>query len=281
MSLSATAPLPDALREALRGHVDQELGLPLLPETATRVMAACQDENSDLQELAELVTHDQSLAVHILRVANSVAYAPREPILSIPQALGRLGLSTVSDISLAVALKERAFRVPGHEPRIRELWLHSVVSACYAREIAQLLRRNLDSAFLCGLLHDVGMAIVMQTVCDLVPPAGISREVMESAMAEFHCEVGARIAQRWRLGPWIASAIRWHHEPSGARLLQEEVSVIALADELADWALVEDGEDRGFSLDQAMGSCLGLAENQLQLLMHARPRVLRVALAFL
>jgi HD-like signal output (HDOD) protein len=149
----------------LRARVDGELGLPLLSDIAGRVMAVCQDARGDLQELADLVTHDQSLAVHILRVANSAAYAPRGPILSLQQAIGRLGLSTVRDVAIAALSRSVSSR----------FWLPPAFATCGCTLRNRVLReggcstaaQELDSAFLCGLLHDVGMPIVMRVVCDM------------------------------------------------------------------------------------------------------------------
>jgi len=268
----------------LRSSADGELGLPLLSDIACRVTAVCQDPRGDLQGLADLVTHDQSLAAHVLRVANSAAYAPRGPILSLQQAIGRLGLSTVRDVAIAVALKERVFSVPGYQPHLRDLWLHSAATACYAKEASQLLRRNVEPAFLCGLLHDVGMPIVMQVVCDLAENRGIApitTPVMEAAMLEFHCEFGAKIAQRWRLGPSISSAILHHHDPTRAKSLTDDVLVTALADALADWAMDARQDEEGFPRDQPLVQELNLSRDALSVLLRQRQHVLKVALAFL
>lgn len=275
--------LPASLREALRAQVDGKLALPALPETAARVLAACQDESSDLEELAELVVHDQTLAANVLRVANSVAYAPREPILSLRKALGRLGLSTVCDVAIAVVLKQHVFSVPRYRTRIRDLWRHSAASACYAQEIAQLLHRNVDSAFLCGLLHDVGMPIVMQLVCELERKGvigDVTPEALEAAMHEFHGELGAKLAQSWRLGPWISAAILHHHDPAGAKLLHDDVMVVTAADLLAEWALDEAQVESDFGADGRTED-LGIPLDSLDVLLGKRARVREVAEAFL
>lgn len=271
--------LPAPLRDALRARLEGELVLPVLPDTAARVMAACQDERADLAQLAELISHDQSLATHLLRVANSAGFAPRVPILTLFQAIGRVGLSTVKDVAIAVALKERIFTVQGHEARLRELWRHSAATASYAREISQLLRGDMESAFLCGLLHDVGMAMVLQVVCDLerehvvprVPPAQ-----MEAAMLDFHCEFGARIVQAWQLGPWLLAVIRHHHEPASSHFRLAEVAIVALADALAYWALDERRVEGDFTVEQHRFEGLRLHEGALPSLLHRRERVLQM-----
>ncbi len=286
MSLPTRSPgraeLPVPLQQALRARLEGEIELPLLPDTAARVVAACQDGRSGIHELAELIDRDPSLAAHILRVANSAAYAPLVPILSLQQAIGRVGLATVGDVAISLTLKERVFSVPGYEERLRELWRHSTATAAYAKEIAQLLRRDLESAFLCGLIHDVGMAIAMQAVCDLerkgaVPP--VAPAIMEAAMLEFHCEFGARVAQAWRLGPWIGAVIRHHHDPENARFRPEEIPLIALADALAYWALDTGQTEEDFQIEQRFAG-LKLHEGALKTLLRRRERVQQMVAAF-
>jgi putative nucleotidyltransferase with HDIG domain len=274
--------LPTWLHDGLVARVANPVGLPVLPDTACRVMAACQDERSDLRELARLVTHDQALAAHVLRVANSVAYAPKAPITSLQQALGRLGLSTVSDIALAVAIKQRVFAVPGYEARIRALWLHSTAAACYAQDVAKLLGRDGEAAFLCGLLHDVGMPLVMQGVCDLARERGegnVAPETMEAAMLAFHAELGAAIAARWRLGPLVSAAIAYHHEPFDGGHLREDVLVVTLADALADWAPDESKTAQDFAVAAPLPAAAVNDAHVLELL-QARGRILELARAF-
>jgi putative nucleotidyltransferase with HDIG domain len=281
--LEDRAALPAAFRDAFVARMSGELRLPLLPDTAVRVLAACQDERTSIVKLVELVTHDQSLAAHLLRVANSVGYAPSTPILSLQQALGRVGLGTVSDVAMAVALRERVFSVPRYQDRIQELWRHSATTACYAKEIAQVLRRDMETAFLCGLLHDVGMPLVLQLSCDLereqlVPPQ--PAEVVESAMQIFHAELGARMAEAWNLGPWIRLVIRHHHHPAGAKYHPDELPVVALADALAYWAVDPRLKATDFHLERSLGEALRLHEGALGTLLERRSRVLEAVEAF-
>lgn len=275
-----SAELPAPLRAALLAELEGEPNLPLLPATAARVLAACENEHTGLEELAELITHDPSLAAHMLRIANSVGHAPRMPILSLQQAISRVGLATVSEVAIAVALKERVFAVPGYQERIGELWLHSALAACFAKEIAQLLRKDQDSAFLCGLLHDVGMPIVLQLVCDLVREKRVPAvpcPVMEAAMRELHPIVGARMAETWKLGPWIRRVILHHHEPAEAKYHPDEIPIVALADALAYWAV---GEESEFHPDPGPVEALRLHEGGLQSLVSRRERVLETARAW-
>ena len=170
--MNPTAPtpeLPDKLRDLFEQYVAAgRLELPFLPTTATQVLGACNEGSCDARELSELIQTDQSLAGHVLRIANSAAYAPLEPIVSLQQATSRLGMQTMCEIALAVSMKGRVFKVPGYQTKVRAMWVHSAMAGCYAKEIARKIRHNVEGAFLCGLLHDVGKPVVMQGFLDIL-----------------------------------------------------------------------------------------------------------------
>ncbi len=275
--------LPDPVRSLLERKIQSELDLPFLPDTSAQVLSLCNDEHCNAQKLSELIQRDQSLASHVLRVANSAAYAPKEPIVSLQQAVSRLGLGTICEISVAVSFRGRVFEVPGFQMRVREMWMHSATSGVYAKEVARLLRRNVEGSFLCGLLHDVGRPIVLQMLLDQARkrtqkpvPAGI----LEAAMNEFHERVGAMVSERWKLAPWMAQVVGHHHDPALATQYREEAFITHLADLLSHWALGAAAAEE-FQAEAPLLSNLNLYRKDLEELLKMRGRVLEVAEAFL
>lgn len=277
--------LPTPLRRLLEEALSSDqLDLPLLPSTAAEVMGVCNEEQCDARQLSELLQRDPSLAGHVLRVANSAAYAPKEPIVSLQQAVSRLGVTTICEIAIAVSLKGRVFHVPGYHVRIREMWMHAAAAAVYAKEVARRLRRNVEGAFLCGLLHDVGKPIVMQAFLDIVrerTSRSIPPVIMESAMDEFHQEVGARMVAAWSLSPWMAEAVRHHHDYALAGEHRDEAMVTCLADELSHWALNEELGPDDFPAELPVVRDLGFYATDLVALLEARGAALEVTEAFL
>ncbi len=277
--------LPQKLRDLLEARLASDgLNLPFLPGAASRVMAACNDERCDGRSLAELISRDQSLASHVLRVANSAAYAPKEPIVSLQQAVSRLGMSTVCEIAVAVSLKGRIFRVPGQQVKIRQMWMHSAASAVYAREVARLLRANVEGAFLCGLLHDVGRPMVMQFVLDILVELGehVAPEVvLDAAMDEFHERVGALMVRRWKLAEWMAEAIGNHHHYEAAGEHKREAMITCLADIVTHWALAQDEKQQDFPEDHPVIAELGFYADDVDNLLGMRGRVLELMEVFL
>jgi putative nucleotidyltransferase with HDIG domain len=275
--------LPGWLHDLLERHLEEDLELPLLPEAAASLLALCDDENTDAKAIEGVLERDPSLAAHVLRVANSSAYAPKEPIVSLQQAVSRLGLAAIRSIVLGVSLQGRVFKVPAHQARVRDIWIHSTVAAAFARELARKLRKNVEGAFLCGLLHDVGRPIVLQSTVAALEHRSkepLPAALLETAMDEFHAEVGGRMVTGWKLADWTAAVVAHHHEPAKAEPFEDEARIVRLADVLAHWALDETKAAEDFDGDEPVLDELNLYPEDVTALLAYREKALAFAEAF-
>jgi putative nucleotidyltransferase with HDIG domain len=190
-----------------------ELDIPVLPEAAREVMDACNREDCDMRDLAAIVRRDPALAAHFLRLANSSVFGGRSAIVSLPQALARLGVSQTRQIALLVTCQARAFVCRTRKAAAQHLRRHSVATAMWAQEIARLRRLNVEEAFLSGLLGDVGMPALWQLADDIETSSKIAHDpaVVDADVARLHDRVGADIACRWGLPNRTVDTIRMHH----------------------------------------------------------------------
>jgi putative nucleotidyltransferase with HDIG domain len=228
-----TMVLPDKMRVELLARIEGgNLELPLLPNIVWEVMELTAADDVDARKLSELIHRDQALASHILRVANSPAYMPRMPIVSLHQAVSRLGTSVLGEIAFAVSLQSRVFDVQGYEHEIQALWGHAVGAGAYAKEIARMRRSNVEGAFLCGLLHDIGKPVLLQTLVDLQRQTGCTMEppAISAIMEAYHTQVGSLIATKWTLPPHVTESITYHHDYLVAPMCIEAVMITRLAD---------------------------------------------------
>ena len=89
-----TATVPKAVLDELSWRVAQgKVDLPLLPGVAMEVTNVAAQENADSRVIAELLRKDQAMAAHVLRVVSSPVYSGRTEIVSLQQAVARLGVS--------------------------------------------------------------------------------------------------------------------------------------------------------------------------------------------
>ena len=215
------------------------LDLPLLPEVAGVVMSLTSDPDADIRQLTEVINRDQAMAGHLLRLSNSPLYAGQVAIVSLQQAISRLGLKKLGEIALLITCENRVFKVDGFEKEVRALFRHSIAAASFAQEIARSRRGNVEEAFLGGLLHDIGRPLLLQEIVDFKKNKHMSLEdaaVYELA-AEHHAEAGARLAESWKLSPRIIETIRYHHNPLEATRAKDTAMIVAFADELSHLAV--------------------------------------------
>jgi HD-like signal output (HDOD) protein len=229
---SSSHPLETLLSERIEtGAVE----VPLLPKVASEVLRMVYDPNAEAAKLAALIHQDQALAAHVIRVANSPAYMPRNPVVSLQHAVAMLGMTLLSEIAFTASLKHAALKVEGFEREIKSLWQHSLASGAYAKEIARIRRFNVESAYLCGLLHAIGKPVVLQTAVVLAKEQGLTIEAdsLEQLLAGYHTRVGSLIAKQWALPPQVTEAIAFYEYYDQATAARQECMTTCLADRLA------------------------------------------------
>jgi putative nucleotidyltransferase with HDIG domain len=234
-----TVAVPKAVLDELSWRVAQgKVDLPLLPGVAMEVTKVAAQESTDARMIAEVLRKDQALAAHVLRVVASPVYSGRSQIVSLQQAVARLGVSKIREISLAIAFRVGVFKLKGFEAEVTGLFQHSVSAAMFAQEIARLTRRNVEDAFMCGLLHDVGRPVILQALVSILAEQKLSLPAASvmAATSELHTEVGGALAESWGLPEAVEMSIRHHHSETPPDAQLNSVRITALADELARFA---------------------------------------------
>jgi HD-like signal output (HDOD) protein len=244
MSVSAKAISTDELDRVLHAAMtDDSLELPPPPEVANEVMRltrgdSLSDDAADAsaQKLAGLIQRDVALASQVMRVANSALYARRTPVVTLSQAIAWLGIREIRNITFAVAVQGQVFSSSYFRQEMADLWRESVITALFAQEIARLKRRNVESAYLCGLLHRAGMAVILNRAGGAVLKHGLAPDgptVMQLS-ARHESRVGTHLAIAWGLPAAVSAAIAHWADPLAADLSKTEVMEVALARQISD-----------------------------------------------
>jgi HD-like signal output (HDOD) protein len=222
---------------------DGVLELPPPPQIAAEVMRLTRGEgaqgdasDASTTDLAKLIQRDIALAGQVMRVANSALYARRSPVTTLPQAIAWLGIREVRNIAFAVAVQGQVFTSGFFRREMDDLWRESVITALFAQEIARLKSRDLDSAYLCGLLHRVGMAVILTRVGAAVARRGLTPEptLVQSLAARHEARVGTHLAIAWNLPLGVSATISHWRNPPHAEDSRDEVMQVALARQVSD-----------------------------------------------
>jgi HD-like signal output (HDOD) protein len=130
--------------------------LPSPRGVALALTEVCRKENVHLQEISNLVCTDPALSGRLLAMANAAASGGRN-IASVDEAVSRLGIASVSQISLAFSLIDQYsdgfcinFDYAGY-------WSQSILMAAASRELGTTLRLgSAGDLFSVGLLSQIG-----------------------------------------------------------------------------------------------------------------------------
>ncbi len=215
--------------------------LPTLPISLARILELRQDGESGLEDFEKAIRPDPALTATVLRLANSAYFGCPRQVTSLRQAAAVLGTRRLVEAAVGGALSRLVPDVlPGYGIDAVSFFRHSVAVAVISERMGEELGLG-DSRglFTCGLLHDVGKLVVSDYLAK--ERAAVTEMVRERGMtfvdAELdllgldHTEVGAEMAERWRLPVMVYAAVKWHHRPREVKM--DTVDVIHVADGLA------------------------------------------------
>ena len=269
----------DKLEQALVQKIDKgEVELPLLPQVASQVMALASDASADAAKLSSLIHQDQALAAHVLRIANSPAYMPRSPVVSLQHAVAMLGINLLSEIAFTASLKNGAFQVPGHEDQVKLLWRHSLASGAFGKEVARMRRVNVETAYLCGLLHGIGKPVVLRTAATLAKEHKVpaDKTVLQQLIDGYHTRVGVLIADKWGLPKQVGEAIACYQEYDHATSFRQECLLTCVADRLATHLLTPEEMPEEMLRDHPVFADLNLYPTDIDQLLANKEKALAI-----
>lgn len=216
-----------------------------LPASVTRLSGMMANDRWNLTEVEEVVKLDQALTMRLLRAANSAASASAVPIVTVRDAVVRMGAKSLLSLATAVGVQKRLQKaVPEYGLCEGELWRHSVAAALAAESLQGHCRVSLPGeTYAAALLHDVGKLVMARFLDDemlRVLAEGREQGGLSSLLAEaevlqvHHGELGGLIAQHWQLPERMITGIIYHHTPDQTRdLIADAVHVANVAAKLA------------------------------------------------
>ena len=251
---------------------------PLLPGVVLELMTISWKPDVTATEIVDLVGRDPLLAGQLLKLAQSPLYRGSQAVRSLHDAVVRLGLRRVSDLFCRAALEMRVFRAAGYEKDMALLRSHSAFTAELTRVVCKETSVPDDYAFLCGLLHDVGIAACILALSEFAQSGpGVSLDDAWPAVRELHEWGSEFLGKTWGLPGDITRVLGNHHgEPSDA-----SDKMVLAAVRLADAVASEVGY--GFHTEVNEGDAavaalaLGLDRNSLQ---DLRAKAAELSVAF-
>ncbi len=284
--------------------VKGDFEIPMLPTVATDVMKMANDPKVGIMDLERVIKQDQALAARVIKTANSPFYRGVSEISSLSNAMSRIGLKSIKDIVVSLSIQSQSFKTQGYEFILDRLWDHSVACAGISQMIAKNLGVDQESAFLSGLLHDIGKTIIVQIISKFENAERAKAEqeakanrkpfdaktfsipqlkevILPKACDEYHATIGSTVAARWNLPEIIREVVKNHHDyTKSAEAHRRLCMVVHLANMMChQFGLGHDESPINVSQDPAWDS-LGVAGDKISNMMEDGPNVAHKLMGF-
>lgn len=213
-SSPAVAASPLAIRIADHPWLrPDDLSIPMLPDQATRVLQLVGDPDVTIATLAAVVSKDPVLATRVLGMANSALYGAMTSLRSVSDAVVRLGTRTVRNVVVTVSMQSQFKSSEAYGQDGFRFMDHAVGTAYVAHLIADHARGDVDEAFLCGLLHDIGKLVILKTAHQHQKKHGVTIEPddLQNALTEHHALCGALALGFWNVPDEVRHVVQYHH----------------------------------------------------------------------
>jgi HD-like signal output (HDOD) protein len=210
----------EAAANSLAARLAELEGLRPFPAVVQRVMEYVRRPDFDGRRLQLMIEEDPSLSAKVLRVANSAAFAGSQPVASVRDAAVRLGARAISDVTASIAAMAMFQDVKGQGRTVRD---HMVATAMLMRVLSSRNESAAPSAYITGLLHDVGKLLLLQTedasyeeLLSKVKNPDETHLREREQLGYDHAVLAGHTLKQWGLPDPIPRIVAWHHQPNRA-----------------------------------------------------------------
>jgi len=231
-----------ARTEYIKKVTQSLISLPTLPTVAAQLFELANDEKD---ALVQIISNDPVLAARLLKISN----ARGEAVTGIHSAVSKLGFEQVKDISMEASMSG-VFELKDSKIDLQKFWDHCSAAGIVARIIAQEYEPALAAdAFTAGLLHDIGKIVLLQYMGNEFEQATILSKdrpcelyvAEKELLGVDHGQIGAWLAENWRLPRSVSEAMQYHHDLSRAEINRPLVAFVSFADILCRILSAGDG----------------------------------------
>ena len=209
--------------------------IPMLPEVATRVIALAGSPDITISRLAQVISKDQVLTTRLLSLANSAYYGAAVDVSTVPEAIMRVGAVAVRNLAVTLCISARMQDRNVYGTHGQRLVDHGIGTAYLARLVAEDVDANPETAFLCGLLHDIGKMVILKWHHDhgKRTGAGLPAGELDELLERWHPMTAGRAFRRWGLPADLDEPVLCHHDYTEAKTDRRMGAVVYLANRLS------------------------------------------------
>lgn len=200
-------------------YAEQASEIFVLSDSFIRIKELIDDEESTIDDIADVILIDPALAGTILKLANSSFFNYPGKIDTVSKAVLVLGITEVYNLVIAYFTKEAFKTIHANADYLENFWSQSVDCALLVKYLGNQLRvPNAERLFILGLLHNLGELVIHQFVPDKLeacksndvanPPWIKQQEILGFTYGDCSTE----LLKLWRLPYTLMEPIRFQDE---------------------------------------------------------------------
>ncbi len=206
--------------EIIDDYVESDrVTLPPFDKTALRIQMEIQKKDAQLSKIEKLIIADPAVSSQILKLANSSFFRGLSKVMTIRDAVVRLGLEEITRMVLILTQKELYSTKDSFIRNYRNtLWQHALVCALTSQWVAREAgyEELIQEVFFASLMHDIGKLFLITIIekiknskeVPFIPSSAIIHEIIRTQ----HAEQGFRLLKKWNIPEKYCQVAKEHHD---------------------------------------------------------------------
>ena len=240
-----------------------------LPDACFKVKALMGDENSTIDNFADVIGIDPSMTSRLLQIANSAIYNFPGEISTISRAITIIGTQAIYNMML-VDVAASAFKHFSNQAiDLKRFWRMSVFCGLVTKNLAiKAGVRDIERLFVAGLLQNFGELLVAKITpeiaqqCEKYSADKLPWKLQNEHLGFTYTEVSAQLLKIWQIPEKIILPIRYFNDAQSIQI-NKDVKILFLASRLA--LLDSHGDEFSYDdlIDESLCKSLALSQQDI------------------
>lgn len=197
--------------------------IPSLPEVYVRLEREINRQEVSISRIADIISNDPLVAAKIMHIVYSSFYNISKSIVNLVHAINFLGLDIIKSLVLYIKVFTVKNQPPEVQQYLKKIRDHSIDVAKVSKALMNLECKDrdlIDSAYIAGLLHDIGKILLLQCNDKLKRAAFVNDHnsndeqigLEHEKFGASHVNVGAYLLSTWNFPSELIEAVANHHK---------------------------------------------------------------------
>jgi len=210
-----------------------------LPDACFKIRGLMDNEDSTIEDFANVISVDPSMTSRLLQIANSAIYSFPGEISTISRAITIIGTQAIYNMML-VDVAATAFKHFSNQAiDLKRFWRMSIFCGLATKNLAiKAGTRDIERLFVAGLLQNFGELIVAKITpeiaqkCEQYSPEQLPWQLQKKALGYTYTDISAELLKIWQIPEKIILPIKHFNEAKTIQI-NKDVKILYLASRLA------------------------------------------------